>query len=84
MRRERRLTGGERPSRGAGGSGSPKVPTRSIGARVTIPVFDLIDAAAAFTNVPRSKVVEDGATQRARDIIQWAHDPVGQAQAPGP
>ena len=45
------------------------MPTRSIGARVAIPVFELIDDAAQFAGLTRSTVVADGAAQRAREIV---------------
>ena len=67
--RDRVLTPSARAARLPAGTPSLKRGTRSIGARVTIPVFEMIDAAASFTNVPRSRIVEDGATAWARDII---------------
>ncbi len=69
MPREQRLTVRRRAARLSAGANSPKLPTRSIGARVAIPVFELIDDAAQFARVPRSQIVEEGASQRAREVV---------------
>lgn len=67
--RERALTARARHARRAATPDGPKSQTRSIGARVAIVVFDLIDDAAQFAGVARSKIVEEGAAQRAREIV---------------
>ncbi len=67
--RKQPLTARHRVSQPSEGASSLKRLTRSIGARVAIPVFELIDDAAQFAGVARSQIVEEGAAARARAIV---------------